>query len=151
MTLEILHNDMIAAMKSKDITRKSVLSSCIGAVKNAAIAKQCKDNITEELVNEVLLKEQKTIQEQIDTCPPDRIDMLEEYKCKYSIIKEYAPQIITDEDAIHEMVNELLAGADGIDATNKGLVMKYIMPKLKGKVDMKIAQRVLTKVTSKNA
>ena len=57
MTLEQLQKDMIKALKDGDVTRKLVLSDAIAAVKNAAIAKRCKDNITEELVNEVLLKE----------------------------------------------------------------------------------------------
>ena len=69
MTLEILQKDMVQAMKTKDSVRKNVLSSAISAVKNAAIAKQCRDNIDEALVNEVLQKEKKTVQEQIDTCP----------------------------------------------------------------------------------
>ena len=38
MTLEMLQKDMISAMKAKDADRKSVLTSAIGAIKNAAIA-----------------------------------------------------------------------------------------------------------------
>ena len=45
MTLENLQKEMIQAMKNKDTVRKGVLSSAIGAIKNAAIAKQCRDNV----------------------------------------------------------------------------------------------------------
>lgn len=56
MKLETLQTAMIAAMKNKDKTRKDTLSSLIGAVKKTAIDKMCKDNITEALVDEVILK-----------------------------------------------------------------------------------------------
>lgn len=72
MTLEQLQQDKIQAMKNKQPIKKEVLSSAIGAIRNAAIAKQCKDNITEKLVDEVLLKEKKILQEQIDKCPAER-------------------------------------------------------------------------------
>ena len=68
MTLETLQKEMIAAMKNKDKVRKDVLSSLIGAIKKAAIDQKCKENITEKLVDEVILKEKKTVQEMIDTC-----------------------------------------------------------------------------------
>ena len=63
MTLEVLQKEMIAAMKAKDKIRKDTVSSLIGAVKKMAIDEKCKDNITEELVNRVILKEKKTMQD----------------------------------------------------------------------------------------
>ena len=59
MTLEQLQKEMIQAMKNGEKGRKQVLSSLVGAVKKAAIDKNCRNDITEELVNAVLLKEQK--------------------------------------------------------------------------------------------
>ena len=80
MTLEKLQTAMVAAMKEKNKTRKDAISSLISAVKKAAIDKMCKDNITESLVNDVILKEKKTIQEMIDTCPLDRKQLLQNTK-----------------------------------------------------------------------
>ena len=145
MTLDILQAAMIAAMKNKDKARKDTLSSLIGAVKKTAIDKMCKDNITEDLVNEVILKEKKTVQEMIDTCPTDRVELMEEYKNRLAVINEFAPTIISDEGEIRKMVNHLLAITD-IQQDSKGAVMKAIMPKLKGKVDMKIANKVLNEI-----
>ena len=150
MTLEILQAAMIAAMKNKDKLRKDALSSLIGAIKNTAIDRKCKDNITGELVNEVILKEKKTVQEMIDTCPENRQDLLTEYKEKMAVIDEFAPVIVTDEEEIRKMVYHLLAGVD-IQQDGKSTVMKTIMPKLKGKVDMKVANKVLTEILKKNS
>jgi len=104
MTLKILQTEMISAMKNKDKTRKDTLSSLVGAIKKVAIDKMCKDNITEDLVNEVILKEKKIVQEMIDTCPTNRDELMQEYKNKLTIIDEFAPVIISDEDEICKMI-----------------------------------------------
>lgn len=149
MKLETLQASMIAAMKNKDKERKDTLSSLIGAVKKAAIDKMCKDNITEELVDEVILKEKKTVQEMIDTCPEERIDLLNQYTERLKVIDEFAPVIITDEEEIRKMIYHLLASVE-IQQDGKGAVMKAIMPKLKGKVDMKAANKVLNEILQKS-
>lgn len=48
--------------------------------------------IPEDMVNATIMKELKTVQEQIDSCPADRTDLLEEYRKRYDIMKEYAPR-----------------------------------------------------------
>ena len=136
MTLETLQKEMIAAMKAKNKVRKDTISSIVSAVKKAAIDNKCKDNITEELVNTVILKEQKTMQEMIDTCPADRTDLLTEYKEKMTIITEFAPKLLTDPDEIKALIEE--TGIELIKA-NRGQIMKA----LKGKADMKIANGVV--------
>ena len=136
MTLETLQKEMIAAMKAKNKVRKNTISSIVSAVKKAAIDNKCKDNITEELVNTVILKEQKTMQEMIDTCPADRTDLLTEYKEKMTIIAEFAPKLLTDPDEIKTFIEE--TGIELVKA-NRGQIMKA----LKGKVDMKIANGVV--------
>ena len=149
MTLEILQKEMIAAMKNKDKARKDTLSSLIGAIKKTAIDRKCKDNITEALVDEVILKELKTVKEMIDTCPDSRPQLLADYVERKHIINEFAPQIITDEEEVRKMVYNLLASVD-IQESGKSAVMKVIMPKLKGKVDMKVANKVLTEILQKS-
>lgn len=136
MTLETLQKEMIAAMKAKNKVRKDTISSIVSAVKKAAIDNKCKDNITEELVNTVILKEQKTMQEMIDTCPADRTDLLTEYKEKMTIIAEFAPKLLTNPDEIKTFIEE--TGIELVKA-NRGQIMKA----LKGKADMKIANGVV--------
>ena len=145
MTLEYLQKEMIKAMKSSNRVRKEVLSGIIGAIKKVAIDKRQKDNITEELVAEVLLREQKIIQEMIDTCPRERSDLLVEYEQKLSIIREYAPQLLTDEKQIEEKFLELLKETN-IEPLrqNKGQIMKTVMPIFKGKADMKVVNKVIS-------
>lgn len=143
MTLEKLQADMVAAMKDGNKRRKDVLSAAIAAVKKVAIDKRMKDNIAEELVDEVLTKEKKTLKEMIDTCPEEREDLRNDYEHKYCIISEYAPRFITDIDEIKNLVLDILNAEIELSAKNKGVVMKTVMPVLKGKVDMKVANEVI--------
>lgn len=148
MTLEILQKEMIAAMKAKDKIRKDTISSIIGNIKTAAINDNCRNDISEQFVDKVLLKEQKTMQEMIDTCPVDRVETLNEYKAKMEVIKEFAPKLLTDEEEIKKKIYHILATVD-VQKDGKGAVMKTVMPQLKGKVDMKVANKVLNEILKK--
>ena len=143
MNLNVLQSNMVAAMKSGDKLRKSVLSELIGAVKKAAIDKNCRDNITETLVDEVLLKYKKMVQEQIDTCPAERTETLEKYKAQMAIVAEFAPTLITDEDEIKLMILDLVNSELAFTKANRGKIMKIIAPVCKGKADMSIVNKVL--------
>lgn len=144
MTYEKLIEDMKIAMKKQDALRKLVLANAITSVRNAAIAKRCKDNITEELVDEVLLKEKKTLKEMIDTCPAERPEILKNYTNQLLILMEYVPTLITDEATIEDAIVGICE-AEKIELvkSNKGKVMKAIAPSFKGKMDMAVVNRVV--------
>lgn len=142
LTIEMLQKDMMAAMKAKDTIRKAALSSALAAVKKAAIDKNCRDNVTEEFIIDVIRKEIKILNEQIDTCPAERVELLEEFNSKKAVLNEYVPQLITDKSVIHRLVIQLCEGIE-LTKANKGLIMKTIAPQLKGKADMKVVQEVL--------
>lgn len=144
MKLEVLQSEMIKAMKNKDKMRKSVLSGLVDSVKKAAIDKNCRDNITEALVDEVLLKYKKMVQEQIDTCPSDRVETLEEYKAQMTVVAEFAPTLITNEAEIKTLVVEYADGAKiSLVKENRGTIMKILSRNLKGKADMGVVSRVV--------
>ena len=144
MTLEKLQFEMVQAMKNKDKRRKSVISGMVDAIKKASMTNNGRVEITEQLVDETLIKFQKMTQEQIDTCPGHRADKKEEYEKALAIVKEFAPQLITDEVEIANMITSALTNTS-IEPTkkNKGQIMKVIMPIMKGKADGKIVQKVI--------
>ena len=143
MTFETLHNDMVAAMKAHDKERKSVLSLLIADVKKAAIDAGTRDDIPEELVDQVILKSKKTAKEQLDTCPEDRAELKAEYQFNYDVICEYAPKMMS-EDEIRQFLADSFA--DVIATKNKGQIMKAIMPALKGKADGKDINAVVAEM-----
>ena len=144
MTLEVLQNEMITAMKNKDKLRKSVLSGMVDAVKKASMTSKGRVEITEQLVNEVLLKYKKMVQEQIDSCPADRTETLAEYKAQMAVVAEFAPTLITDEAEIHYLILDIINNEHEFSKSNRGVLMKILAPVLKKcNVDMGIASKVL--------
>ena len=140
MDLETLRKDMVAAMKAKDKTTKEAVSSLIAAAKKAAIDEGCRDDIPETLVDRVILKELKTVKEQLDTCPENREDLRAEYQARYDVIAKYAPQQMSEEEIrayLEEKFAEVLA------TKNKGQIMKAVMGDLKGKADGKLINKVV--------
>lgn len=140
MKYETLHNDMIAAMKAHNKERKNVISTLLADVKKAAIDAGVRDDIGEELVDQVILKSQKTAKEQLDSCPDERTELKAEYQYNYDVICEYAPTMMT-EDEIREFLTTSFS--DVISTKNKGQIMKAIMPALKGKADGKVINSVV--------
>lgn len=143
-TMEQLTNEKFQAMKAHDQARVDVLTSAINTIKNLAIAKKSKDNITSEIIAEGLKKEQKTWKEMVETCPLDRVETLENYKERLEIINLFVPQLITDELEITNFV-KTVAEKNEIELTkaNKGKLMKIIMPMAKGEYDAAVVNKVI--------
>lgn len=140
---ENLQKDMIAAMKARDKARKDAISSVISDIKKVAIDSGNRDNIGDDLVDQVILKSLKTVKEQIDTCPDNRAELKAEYQFRYDVINEYAPAMMS-EDEIKTFLNEKFA--DVIATKNKGAIMKEIMPALKGKADGKVINMIVAEL-----
>ena len=143
MDVELLRKDMVAAMKAKDKPKKEAISSLISAIKKTAIDEGCRDNIPEEMADRVILKELKTVKEQIDTCPAERTELLESYKNRYAVIEEYAPKMLSAEE-VKALILEKFA--DVVATKNKGMIMKNVMAELKGKADGKVINQVVAEL-----
>ena len=144
MKLKDLQDAMIAAMKAKDKARKDSISALVSAVKKAGIDAGCRDDIPEDMVSQVILKELKSVKEQIDTCPASREDLLAEYNARYEVMSEFAPKLLSAEE-----VKEILTSkfAEVLATKNKGMIMKTVMGELKGKADGKVINQVVAELT----
>jgi len=143
MTLEKLQKDMMEAMKAHDKARKESIGALYSAAKKVGIDAGCRENIPEDMVNQAILKEVKTIKEQIETCPVERTDLLDEFKARLSVFEEYAPHMMS-KDEIKALISEKFS--EVIESKNKGMIMKNIMPELKGKADGKDINEVVAEL-----
>ena len=143
MEFKDLQAAMIAAMKAKDKERKESISVLVSAAKKMAIDAGCREDIPEDMVNQAILKEIKSVKKQIDTCPADRTDLLESYQRRYDVMNEFAPKMLSAEE-----VKEIISSkyADVIATGNKGQIMKTVMPEFKGKAGGKIVQQVVAEL-----
>ena len=136
MKLKELQDAMIAAMKAKDKFRKDAIAALVSAVKKKGIDAGCREDIPDEMANEAILKEIKSVKEQIDTCPADRTELLEEYKKRYEIMSEFAPKMLSAEEVAAILQEKF-----------KGQIMKAVMGELKGKADGKVINQVVADLT----
>ncbi|MCD7730252.1 MAG: GatB/YqeY domain-containing protein [Oscillospiraceae bacterium] len=146
MSFAELQSALKDAMKARDTQKKEAVQTLIAAVKKAAIDSGERDNITDELTDSIILKELKIAREQVDTCPAEATEQLEEYRNKLEIIRSFAPKQMSEEELrpyIEEKFGELIASG------NKGAYMKTIMADLKGKADGKLINKVISEITAK--
>ena len=134
---------MMQAMKDKDKPRKDALSLLLSALKAKMIDKRA--DLTEEEENAVIFHEIKQAQETIDTTPADRTEIIEEAKLRSRVYAEFAPKLM-DEEEIRAVIAETLAELqiEKPTAKEKGRIMKTLMPKVKGKADGGLVNRILT-------
>lgn len=143
MQFETLQKAMMAAMKARDKARKDSISVLVSAAKKLAIDEGCRENIPDELVDRAILKEIKSVKEQIDTCPDERTDLKEQYKATLAVMEEYAPKMLSEEE-IKAILTEKFA--EVIATKNKGQIMKAVMAELKGKADGKLINKVVAEL-----
>lgn len=140
--MDEVRSAMMQALKAGDKPRKEALSLLLSALKSKYIDKRA--DLTEEEENAVVLREIKQAQESMDTAPADRTDVIEECKLRMSVYSEFAPKQM-DEAEIAAVIRETLAevGIEAPTAKDKGKIMKVLMPKVKGKADGALVNKVL--------
>lgn len=134
--------EMVTAMKNKDKERKDSLSMLLSALKNKAIDKR--EDLTPDEENEVIKKEIRQTKETLETAPADRTDIIEQCEKRLAVYKEFVPEDLS-EDAIREIVRGVLSdlGIATPTAKDKGKIMKELMPKVKGKAEGSVVNKIV--------
>ncbi len=145
--IETVRAEMMAALKNKDKDRKDALSLLLSALKSKAIDKR--EDLTVEEEDAVVLKEIRQCQESIDTAPKERTDIIEEARKRMVVYQEFAPKQM-DESEIQKVIAQTLAELNiaAPSAKDKGLLMKALMPKLKGKADSGLVNKLVSQLFS---
>lgn len=143
--MEALQNLKVASMKSGDKARVKVLNDIIVLVQKEQTKGKTKIEATEEMVAACATKAQKTLEEMVATCPntAEYAERLADYTAQLAIATEYAPKMITDPEEIARMVIDAIDGTIEMTIRNKGQIMRVVMPVLKGKADMAVANKVI--------
>lgn len=140
--IDDVRSAMVAAMKAGEKERKESLSLLLSALKNKAIDKRA--DLTEEEENQVVLKEIKQTKETLELTPAERVDIIKECEDRLAVLREFAPQMMGEEE-IREIVKKVLAelGLEAPTGKERGLIMKSLMPKVKGKADGKLVAQIV--------
>lgn len=140
--IDEVRSAMMQAMKDKDKPRKDALSMLLSALKAKFIDKRA--DLTEDEENSIILREIKQAQETMESAPADKTDMIEECKLRIAVYSEFAPKMMSEEEikAVVKSVLEEL-GLENPTLKEKGLIMKNLMPKVKGKADGGLVNKIV--------
>lgn len=134
--------EMMTAMKQKDKPRKDALSLLLSALKNKAIDKRAE--LTEQEENDIVLHEMKQARETLESAPAGRQDIIDECNTRLAVYSEFAPQQM-DEARINSVMDEVLSelGLEAPGKQDKGRIMKALMPRVKGRADGGLVNRLV--------
>ena len=140
-----VRSEMVAAMKNKEKDRKDALSMLLSALKNKAIDKR--EDLTESEEFEVVKKEIKQTKETMELAPADREDIKEACEKRLAVYQEFAPEEMSEEAVLAEVKAVLAALAiDAPSMKDKGKVMKELMPRVKGRADGGMVNKIVGEV-----
>ncbi len=148
MTLiERIDQDMKEALKAGQKLKLTVLRGLKSDCKYKQI--EIGSPLTEEQVVGVLSSSAKKRRESIEQYRlGKREDLAQKEEAELEIINSYLPQQLS-EDRLRELIREAIAES-GADSPQKiGLVMKVLMPKVKGQADGKLVNRLVAEILAK--
>ncbi|MDP4153957.1 MAG: GatB/YqeY domain-containing protein [Bacillota bacterium] len=140
--IDLVRQEMMKALKEKDMDRKNALSLLLSALKAKFIDKRA--DLTEEEENTIICKEIKEAQETMASSPKDRADIIKECELRIKVYSEFAPKMMSEDEikaVIQKVIGEL--GISAPSAKDKGVIMKSLMPLLKGKADGGLVNRLV--------
>jgi uncharacterized protein YqeY len=145
---ERIDQDMKQALKAGDKERLSVLRGLKSDLKYRQIDKKGEE-LSEEDAIAVLSSAAKRRRESIDEFKKgEREDLVRKEKFELDVITSYLPEQLSEEK-LREIIREAIAET-GADSPQKlGLVMKIVMPKIKGQADGKLVNKLAMDMLAK--
>lgn len=148
-----IKEEIKTAMKNKDTEKRDVLKMVVNKAK-AIVKEKNPTNVTEDIPDDVILqaiqKEVKQLNQTKDALKgKENTDLYASTTLKIGILSEYLPTQMTENELEKYIESELieLTGVNvEISPKIKGMVMKNIMPKLKGKADSRLINQVVDRL-----
>jgi uncharacterized protein YqeY len=140
--MERLNQDMKQAMKDKAALKLSVIRMVKAALKNEEINKGRLLSEDEELT--ILTRELKQRRESLhDFEQAGRDDLASKAREEIDVLSAYLPAQLS-EDEIRTIVREAIASVQATSKKEMGKVMGAIMPKVKGRADGNLVQKIVS-------
>ncbi len=140
--LERLNNDMKQAMKNKEKDKLSVIRMMKASVQNEAI-KLGKQELSEEDELTVLSRELKQRKDSLHEFEKaGRQDLAEKLRTELTFVELYMPKQLSEEE-LSAIVKETISEVGANSKADMGKVMAAIMPKVKGKADGSLVNKLV--------
>ncbi len=145
MLKDEIFEDLKKAMKAREEVRVRTLRMVVAAIKNKLVDKK---DLGDEDVIEILTKEAKLRKDSIEEyTKANREDLAESEKEELEIIKEYLPEKM-GEDELRTIILDTIEEQNVNSPSGLGLIMKTVMPKVKGRADGKQVNKMVRDILS---
>jgi hypothetical protein len=139
--LEKLERDMIEATKARDSERLGVIRFVRSELKNRSI--ELRRDLEDDDVIEVLARVVKRHNESIEQfAGGGRDDLVERERRQRAVVEAYLPERLAEAE-IASLIEQSIEETGAAGRGGLGLVMKAIMPKVRGRADGKAVKRMV--------
>ncbi len=139
--LNELNQDMKQAMKDKNKQKLSVIRMLKASLQNEAIKQGRELNEEEELT--VLVREMKQRKDSLQEFEKaGRDDLVAGLQDEIAVLTPYLPKQLTEEE-LQEIVAQTISETGAASKADMGKVMGALMPKVKGKADGGLVNRIV--------
>jgi uncharacterized protein YqeY len=138
---ERLETDLKQAMRDRNDVARDTLRMLLAEMKNREIA--AGQDLSDDEGLAVLQKAVKTRQESVEQFDrAGRADLVAREKAEIAVVQAYLPQSMT-EDEVRAAVRAVLAETGVSSKKDLGVAMKALMARHKGRIDGRLAQKLL--------
>ena len=139
--LERLNTDIKQAMKNKEKDKLSVIRMIKSSIQNEAIKSGNELSEDEELT--VLSREVKQRKDSLhEFDKAGRQDLVEKIRTELQYVELYMPKQLSEEE-VTEIVKQAISETGASSKAEMGKVMAVIMPKVKGKADGSLVNKLV--------
>ncbi|APT48002.1 GatB/YqeY domain-containing protein [Bacillus safensis] len=145
--LEQLNSDMKLMMKNREKDKLVVIRMVKASLQNEAI-KLKKDSLTGDEELTVLSREIKQRKDSLhEFSKANRLDLVDKVQKEIDILDVYLPEQFSEEE-LQTIVKETITETGASSKADMGKVMSAIMPKVKGKADGAVINRLVSEQLS---
>ena len=145
--LEQLNSDMKLMMKNREKDKLVVIRMVKASLQNEAI-KLKKDSLTGDEELTVLSREIKQRKDSLhEFSKANRFDLVDKVQKEIDILDVYLPEQLSEEE-LQTIVKETITETGASSKADMGKVMSAIMPKVKGKADGAVINRLVSEQLS---
>ncbi|GAA2138183.1 GatB/YqeY domain-containing protein [Kitasatospora kazusensis] len=132
---EQLHEDLTAAIRSRDELRSSTIRLTLAAITSEEVAGKVKRELSDDEVLKVIAKEAKKRREAATAFEDaGRTESAALERAEHEVLAEYLPKQLSDEE-LTAIVAEAVAASGASGPQGMGAVMKLVKPKTDGLAD----------------
>ena len=136
--------DYKTSMKNKDTIRKNTIIMVRAAIKQIEV--DARKEVTEDEILAIITKQVKEKRFAIEEFKKgSREDLVQLTEAEIEILLEYLPKQLTEEE-VEQIVIETIKEINATSMKDIGLIMKAVMPKVIGRTDGNIVNKVVKKV-----